>query len=398
MEPILDDKAVQSFKEYLRIKSVHPSCDYGGCIKFLKACANSLKLPVVVYEVAFKKPVVLISWRGSHPGLRSVLLSSHMDVVPVYPEHWSHDPFGAEEDDEGNIYARGAQDMKCVGIQYLEATRRLIMEGFKPKRSIHICFTPDEEIGSEEGMKAFVETEAFRKLNVGCAMDEGVTSDGERFHLFYGERTPFSLEITCTGNPGLTCDLDENTAAEKMSVVIANFMVKRSQEKWKLGSDPSLKMGDVTSINLTVVAGGADKNFIPQELKAVFDCRLSVNEDNEEFEQWIESVCRQAGEGVRVKYNYKNERIPPTTLDEVNPWWVALQTQFDAMDMKVCPTICPGATDSRYIRRTGIPAFGFSPINNTLVKIHDHDEFLNKKVFLKGIEIYFKLISALSNV
>ncbi|XP_046680751.1 aminoacylase-1-like [Homalodisca vitripennis] len=394
----LDDQAVKNFKQYLRIKSVQPDCDYGGCTEFLKSYANSLGLPVTVHEVAIKKPVVVVSWVGSHPGLRSVLLSSHMDVVPVYPEHWSRDPFGAEEDDEGNIHARGAQDMKCVGIQYLEAVRRLIMRGLKPKRSIHICFTPDEEIGSEEGMKIFVETEFFKKLNVGCMMDEGIASDDESFYLFYGERTPYSLEITCTGDKGYTYELNENTAAEKLSYVIEKFMDKRAEEYLKLKSDPNLTMGDVTTINLTVLSGGNDSNTLPQELKVVFDCRLSVNEDNEIFEQWIESVCREAGKGVSIKYNYTNDKIAPTKLNEDNPWWVALRTQFDAMGLEVCPVICPGATDARYIRNIGIPAFGFSPMNNTAIKIHENDEYLNKQVFLRGIEIYCRLIPALASI
>uniref|UniRef100_A0A6V7M0V9 Peptidase M20 dimerisation domain-containing protein n=1 Tax=Bracon brevicornis TaxID=1563983 RepID=A0A6V7M0V9_9HYME len=45
-----------------------------------------------------------------------------------------------------------------------------------------------------------------------------------------------------------------------------------------------------------------------------------------------------------------------------------------------------------------IPAIGFSPMNNTPTRIHDHNEFLNKNIFLRGIEIYMNLISALANV
>jgi aminoacylase len=32
-------------------------------------------------------------------------------------ECWKHDPFSAHKDANGDIYARGSQDMKCVGIQ-----------------------------------------------------------------------------------------------------------------------------------------------------------------------------------------------------------------------------------------------------------------------------------------
>lgn len=65
-----------------------------------------------------------------------------MDVVPVFEEHWTHPPFAADIDNDGKIYARGAQDMKCVGVQYLAAIRALKRDGFKPKRTFHITYTP----------------------------------------------------------------------------------------------------------------------------------------------------------------------------------------------------------------------------------------------------------------
>lgn len=46
----------------------------------------------------------------------------------------------------------------------------------------------------------------------------------------------------------------------------------------------------------------------------------------------------------------------------------------------------------------GIPAIGFSPMINTPVLLHDHNEFLNEKVFLDGIGIYEKLIPLVANV
>ena len=59
---------------------------------------------------------------GSDPEAPSILLSSHYDVVPVSAEFWESDPFAAEMRPNGDIVARGAQDMKCVGMAYLEAS------------------------------------------------------------------------------------------------------------------------------------------------------------------------------------------------------------------------------------------------------------------------------------
>lgn len=48
--------------------------------------------------------------------------------------------------------------------------------------------------------------------------------------------------------------------------------------------------------------------------------------------------------------------------------------------------------------QAGCPAIGFSPMNNTPVLLHDHNEFLNKDVFLKGIDIYAAIIADLADV
>lgn len=110
---------------------------------FLRKQATRLNLPIAVHYPAHpEKPVVIITWNGTDPTLPSIILNSHMDVVPVFDEYWTHPPFGAEIDTEGRIYARGTQDMKSVGIQYLSAIWSLKNEGSTPKRTIHVVFVP----------------------------------------------------------------------------------------------------------------------------------------------------------------------------------------------------------------------------------------------------------------
>jgi len=50
------------------------------------------------------------------------------------------------------------------------------------------------------------------------------------------------------------------------------------------------------------------------------------------------------------------------------------------------------------VLQLGYPAIGFSPMNNTPVLLHDHNEFLNTNVFLRGIDIYANLIASLASV
>ena len=127
----------------------------------------------VEYPASIEKPVIILSWIGTEPEAPSILLNSHMDVVPVFEEFWTHKPFDADIDDDGKIFARGAQDMKSVGMQYLGAIRSLKKDNVLIRRTINVVFVPDEEIFGPDGMRAFVLSEAFRNLNVGFALDEG---------------------------------------------------------------------------------------------------------------------------------------------------------------------------------------------------------------------------------
>lgn len=57
---------------------------------------------------------------------------------------WTYPPFSGHIDENGKIFARGSQDMKCVGIQYLEAIRKLRQVGAQLKRTLHVSFVPGE--------------------------------------------------------------------------------------------------------------------------------------------------------------------------------------------------------------------------------------------------------------
>lgn len=46
-----DLQAIENFRDYLRIKTVHPDPDYAGCVDFLKKIADDLELDFKTIEV-----------------------------------------------------------------------------------------------------------------------------------------------------------------------------------------------------------------------------------------------------------------------------------------------------------------------------------------------------------
>jgi aminoacylase len=86
-----------------------------------------------------------------------------------------------------------------------------------------------------------------------------------------------------------------------------------------------------------------------------------------------------------------------TPISSDDPWWSALTQAFNKHQLTVKPLIFPAGTDSRFLREVGIPAIGFSPMNHHPVLLHDHNEFLNEKTFLRGIDIFEDIIANLAD-
>ncbi|CAG0896666.1 unnamed protein product [Darwinula stevensoni] len=407
--------AVQKFKEYLRIKTVQPNPDYGTAVKFLQEYAKELGLLCQVVEPAPGKPVVIMTWIGQMSDLSAILLNSHMDVVPVFPENWIHDPFEAFEADDGKIFARGSQDMKCVGIQHLEAIRHLKNKGFHPKRSVHLTFVPDEEIGGELGMKKFCRMQEFQKLNIGFALDEGLATPDDVYPVFYAERNQYWAEFEFVGNPGHGSRFIEDTAVEKVHKFMGKVLQFREQEKQRLESHLELTDGDVTSSNITILQGGVQPNVVPSSIKITVDFRVTPSRKMDDFERMIQSWMTEAGPGISKRMLVEHKDQTFTSISPDDPWWMAFSGVFVHLNLKMDPQIFPAGTDSRFLREfefakllstspphlehlLGIPAIGFSPMIHTPILLHDHNEYLKRPVFLDGIEIFVHLLKALTTV
>src|SRR5205814_7832278 len=79
-----------------------------------------------------------------------VLFLSHTDVVLADPAEWQLDPFGGELRD-GEVWGRGALDMKGQVAAEAVAIASLAREGFEPSGDLIFAATADEEVGAGFG-------------------------------------------------------------------------------------------------------------------------------------------------------------------------------------------------------------------------------------------------------
>ncbi|KAJ1563199.1 adenylate cyclase [Cladochytrium tenue] len=405
--------AVERFLQLLRFRTITGEGPQGSY-------REALGLAVDVFSPIKGKPIVLATWKGEDPTLPGIILNSHYDVVPALEEHWQYDPFDAKVLEDGRIYGRGAQDMKCVCIQYAEAVRRLKSRGFStPKRNVYLLYVPDEEIGGAHGMSEFIASEHFRAMQpVAFAFDEGLASTGDAYTVFYGERTIWWLYVTATGPTGHGSRFVKDTAVSKIVNICTKAQAFRDEQEklldahdgCKHGEMKKRKLGDVTTINITALEAGVPingssggtnyaLNVIPTEALAGFDVRISPSMDLGQFEAKLDEWCAAEG-GVTWHFAPVAEMQRRHLLTQLegeggSEWWPVFKRAVESVGGSVETEVFPAATDSRLLRKAGIPAIGFSPMNRSEILLHEHNESLHRDVFLRGIEVYEAVFRAM---
>lgn len=101
------------------------------------------------------RPNVVGVYRGN--GGKSLLLNGHTDVVTPEPvEKWSHNPWGAEIAG-GNIYGRGACDMKGGVAGMIMALQILMEMNLRPPGDVILEIVVDEEAGGNGTLASLIE-------------------------------------------------------------------------------------------------------------------------------------------------------------------------------------------------------------------------------------------------
>ncbi len=98
-----------------------------------------------------------------------MILSGHMDVVPVEGQNWTTDPFRLTDVD-GRLQARGATDMKGFLACMIAAVP--MFQATKLKRPIHLAFSCDEEIGCRGVPHLIAELPRLCAPPAGCIVGE----------------------------------------------------------------------------------------------------------------------------------------------------------------------------------------------------------------------------------
>lgn len=234
--------------------------------KVFKKWIEKNDIPVEIVGPSPEHPNVIAEWKGSKPG-KKFQFNGHMDTFPPCDaDPGLYGPYSGKVAD-GNIYGRGASDMKGGDAAALMAVAFLKRMGYDPNGSVELSFVCDEENGSPNGVKWLLNN-GYLKGDFGICMEP---THGE---ILVGQTGIYRITITYTGDPAATYRPHPNMdSLEKAHLALAEiFKLSHEIESRKVPyyDCPSLEVstfhsGKAFNTFSTVSTFSIDRRMVPGE-------------------------------------------------------------------------------------------------------------------------------------
>ena len=240
-----------------------------------------------------------LSGNGPH-----LMFAGHTDVVPPGDENaWSHPPFAAAIAD-GRMYGRGAVDMKGGIACFVAAVARHIEAGGRPKGSISLLITGDEEGPSINGSVKLLDWAAGKGERWdGAIVGEPTNPQVLGDMIKVGRRGSVTGDVVVHGRQGHAAypHLADNPVRGLMSLLDA--LLRPAFDKGTENFQP-------TNLEITTIdVGNPALNVIPARATAAFNIRFSDAWDAETLQAEIHNRLDRAaeshecdGRGVRAAH------------------------------------------------------------------------------------------------
>jgi acetylornithine deacetylase/succinyl-diaminopimelate desuccinylase-like protein len=424
--------ALEMLQELLRAKTVNPPGDEKLAAEIVGSELTAGGLDVETLESPEGRTSVV--GRVSGPKDRPALvLLSHLDVVPVEEENWTHDPFGGEID-KGFVWGRGALDMKSIGVMHAGAAIELANSGATPEREVIVVAVADEEAGGEHGARWLLdEHPELVGLEEGRPPPEVIGEGGyglkgviERpvIPIVLGEKTAVWLRLIAHGSPGHGALPPDDQAPANLVWALnkvrgyRNIRVHKvlreqfsdlarassgsraalfkllassaggkvlSLARSKLATLGALGAAMADTVTPTQLEAGYKHNVVPAKAIGALDCRILPDTDPETFVRDLRSQISKRNVEIEMPKTYTSGPV-----SDPGPLYTVLRDASIATDgdAVVVPSITPAITDIRFFRTRGATGYGWVPLvleRDLLSTIHGHDERIPVAAFESAV-------------
>lgn len=288
--------ALELLRDLIRCKSVTPAND--GALEIVQDFLTPLgfECHILTFEGDGSYPVKNLFATRGHGG-RHLLFAGHTDVVPVGDEAaWTHDPFGADEVD-GNMWGRGAVDMKSGVAAFCAAMPALVESGDADKGTISLLITGDEESDAVNGTVKALQWAKEQGHNFDFGL-VGEPSSAEEFGdvVKIGRRGSLSFTVTVTGKQGHVAYPHK---AKNPIPVLSRIAAQLCSEPLDEGNESF----QATNLELvTIDVGNTASNVIPARGRMSGNIRFNDLWDAFKLEYWLgQQILKVPAKGCDVE-------------------------------------------------------------------------------------------------
>lgn len=298
-------------------------------------------------------------------GLPLLMLNSHHDTVRP-AAGWKHDPHLPSEED-GMLFGLGANDAGASVVSLIAAFEA--MEQRQLPFNIILAITAEEEVGGENGMRAFLPMLAER----GLTPDMVLVGEPTCMQPAIAERGLVVLDCVAHGRAGHAARGEGVNALYRAVDDIARL---RNLKLPKV----SRELGPV-GIAVTMINAGTAHNVVPAECHFTVDVRTTDAYTNEQTVVLI----REAIESDAVP---RSTRVRASVIDRTHPMVLA------AVALGGEPFASPTTSDMSLLH--GIPSLKMGPGDSA--RSHTPDEYITYAEIEQGIAGYIGFLSRLAEI
>jgi acetylornithine deacetylase/succinyl-diaminopimelate desuccinylase-like protein len=418
----LREEVTELLRDLIRLDTVNPP---GNETRAATALRNYLARNGVASELLAKTPeranLVARLPGGDGPTL---LLMAHTDTVLADPGEWTRDPWSGDLVD-GEVWGRGALDMKGNVAAAAVAFASLAREGVRPPGDVLLALTADEEVGVDYGM-SWLATAHPDAVRADFALNEG---GGERCVLggrvYYlccvGEKATAPFKLRLRGRSGHASDphtadnallkagpvleaLARLEPPETLVPEVSAFLetvlgeappvdvaLERAQALHPLAGELVAPLLSAT-LSPTMIEASRKRNVVPGSCVIEVDCRLLPGQEPAD----IEALLRAGVPGDWEIEWIVEEHVGGTRSPLDTPLWRTVQTWVDRIEpgARLAPIVLAGFTDSHYVRNAfGTSAYGFFPLRamepqDAARLVHSADERISVDDLEAGVDLF----------
>ena len=240
-------------------------------------------------EEVVRSSLAVVLGRAGRPGGRRVVLSGHTDVVPAGdPTTWTHGPFSGDVVG-GDLYGRGACDMKGGVASILGAVRALRDTGAlaRLRGELLVALVPSEEDGGQGTLAA---------IRAGATGDMAVITEPTNLELVVAHAGAITFRLTVPGRAAHASRRTEGVSAlANLQTLIAALEVDEARRNAAETEPLMTALGMPYPSMVGKVAGGAWASTVMDRLEADgrYGVRLGQTPDEaaDELRLCVRAAC-----------------------------------------------------------------------------------------------------------